>query len=179
MVWLVLLYRRLRYGYAFRRIPVKQGQIAIVDPDDYQRLKKYKWYVCKGKRTFYAVRYIPKQEEQSRKNAYMHYLVIDIPDGMYCDHINHNGLDNRKANLRAATPTQNNRHRRKHIKPTFSIYKGVCRVKGTKLWCSRISVNGKRINLGYFDSEIEAAKAYDEGAKRYHGEFAVLNFEKH
>jgi len=106
----------------------------------------------------------------------MHYLVIDVPDGMYCDHINHNGLDNREANVRAATNTQNNRHRRKYKKPSFSRYKGVNRVKGTKLWRSRISVNGKRIYLGHFDSEIEAAKAYDEAAKKYHKEFAILNF---
>ena len=110
--------------------------------------------------------------------GYMHHLVIDIPDGMYCDHINHNGLDNRKANLRPATGTQNIWHRRKFKKPSRSKYKGVDWAKDMNRWRARIRVNGRRIYLGSFKNEIDAAKAYDSAAKKYHGEYASLNFSK-
>jgi len=170
------LYRRLRYGYAFRRIPLTQGKYAIVDPEDYHRLRKDKWYAQKGPHTFYAVRSLTNGKNAPRKNAYMHHLVIDIPPGMYCDHINHNGLDNRKANLRPATGTQNVWHRRKFKKPSRSKYKGIDWSKDVNRWRARIRVNGRRIYLGSFKNEIDAARAYDKAARRYHGQFAALNF---
>jgi len=108
----------------------------------------------------------------------MRKLIIKIPPGMFIDHINHNGLDNRKANLRPATRTQNIWHRKKFKRPSRSQYKGIDWSKTQKKWRARIRVNGKRIYLGSFDNELEAAKAYDEAAKRYHGEFASLNFNK-
>ena len=107
---------------------------------------------------------------------YMHHLVIDIPKGFFADHINHNGLDNRKANLRLATRTQNIWHRKKFKKPSRSQYKGVDWANDMKRWRARIRVNGKRIYIGSFENEIDAAKAYDNAAKKYHREFAVLNF---
>lgn len=112
-------------------------------------------------------------------------MVINIPAGMFCDHINHNGLDNRKANLRPATNAQNIWHRRKFIRrtpgglknPFRSKYKGVDWAKDMKRRRARITVNGKRMYLGSFDNEIDAAKAYDQAAKKYHGDFAGLNFK--
>jgi hypothetical protein len=113
-----------------------------------------------------------------RKNLQMHRLVIDVPTGCFCDHINHNGLDNRKANLRVAQHKQNVWHRRKFQSPSRSRYKGVDfrPANGGKCWRARIRINGKRIYLGSFEDEIAAAKAYDEAAKKYHGQFAGLNF---
>ena len=184
MVFLVLLYRQLRFGYPFRKIPLTKGKFSIVDPEDYHQIRECKWYAHKSPHTFYAVRSLTNGKRQKRKNAYMHHMVIDIPAGMYCDHINHNGLDNRKANLRPVTNAQNVWHRRKFIRRTpggfnkqfRSKHKGVDWAKDMKRWRARIRVNGRRIYLGSFSDEIEAAKAYDQAACKYHKEFAMLNF---
>lgn len=93
-----------------------------------------------------------------------------------CDHINHNGLDNRKANLRLATHRQNLCNRRNTALKAASRYRGVSLHKNTKRWTARIKVYGKTKYLGLFDDEIDAAKAYDAAARRFHGVFASLNF---
>lgn len=109
----------------------------------------------------------------------MHREIIKVDDGKFVDHINHNGLDNRKANLRPATQTENNRNRRKARRKKFgSKYKGICWNKNEKRWTARIMYNRKSKYIGIFDDEIVAAKAYDRAAKKHHGEFAALNFEK-
>jgi hypothetical protein len=176
-VALLLLYRRARYGYAFRRIPLTQGKYAIVDPEDFERLNKHKWCAVKSSNTFYAGRtiYVGKKNISIR----MHREVIHPPDHLFVDHINHNGLDNRKANLRPATCAQNNYNKsiiRREI--ISSKYKGVIWQKEEKKWMVRIGVNGEQKHVGYFKDEIQAAKAYDKAAKKYHKEFACLNFEK-
>ena len=107
----------------------------------------------------------------------MHREVIKAPDELLADHINRNSLDNRKANLRPATHAQNVQNRTKNRKGKYSSkYKGVTWNCGHRLWQADIKFNGNHIFLGSFDSETGAAKAYDRAAKRYHGEFAVLNF---
>jgi len=212
-VWFVLLYRRLRYGYPFRRIPLTQGKYAIVDPQDYPRLSKYKWYASRNKHTFYAVRNHWSKNYSSKLKVKMHREVLslskgeilenlslssttqnpvlspvegsklttqnchrNICDGFVIDHINHNGLDNRKANLRLATFAQNARNSR--MRRNRSGYKGVCFTNDRGKYRAVIWHNNIRIHLGYFDSPISAAKAYDHAARKYHREFAVLNFDK-
>lgn len=173
----LLAYRRLRYGYPFRRIPLTRGKFAIVDPEDYYRLSKYKWIAFKGRKTFYATRRTRNAETRCSTMTWMHRVILNAPEGFLVDHINHNGLDNRKANLRLVTPTQNMWNRKKTNKKTSSKYKGVSYNKDHKKWNSVIVTNGKYRNLGYFTSEFEAAKTYDRAARKYFGKLALTNFD--
>ncbi len=129
----MLSYRRIHYGYPFRRIPLTQGKYAIVDPDDYKRLSKYKWYAMKGLNTFYAARCVWDGINKKRHTIKMHREIINPPYPLVVDHINRNGLDNRKANLRPATPAQNSLNK-PYIKPKTSPskYKGVTWHKSRK-----------------------------------------------
>jgi len=176
-IWLVLLYRRARYGYAFRRIRMAQPKYAIVDPEDYQRLSKYEWEARRARNSpFYAARQDVNPKTRKYKLIFMHREIIEIGDGLFADHINHNTFDNRKANLRPATQTQNNRNRRKFSGPSKSKYKGVYWKPHIKKWVAQIGVNKKVIHLGCFKKQKAAAKAYDKAAIKYHGQFACLNF---
>lgn len=170
-----LLYRRVRFGYAFRKIPLSQGKFAIVDPEDYYELSRYKWYAEKSGGTFYASRNRSSVREKSGGARRMHRYVMKAESNMYVDHINHKGLDNRKANLRPATRAQNSYNSRR-LKKTVSGFRGVYPASNSRRWEARIFFKGKKIYLGSFEEVIETAKAYDEAAKKYHGQFAKLNF---
>jgi len=172
----VLLYRRLRYGYAFRLIRMAQPRYAKVDPADYKRLRGYEWIAKKGRNSFYALRRAAAGEGRKKAVVYMHQEIIEVPEGMVIDHINHDGMDNRRANLRAATYSQNMCNVRKRSGTKHSKYRGIYWKKKNRKWGAMIGFEGKRIYLGYFRDEIEAAKAYDRAAMKYHGEFASLNF---
>jgi hypothetical protein len=175
LVRTALLYRRLRFGYPFRKIPLTKGKYAIVDPQDYQRLSKYNWHAVIAPNTCYAARsQTCKLTGQSIKIP-MHRSIIPIPDDMLCDHINHVGLDNRSANLRPATAAQNAWNRKKQSKPTSSKYKGVHKTT-SNTWSADITVLGKHIHLGTFKTETAAARAYDSAAKTHFGHFAYTNF---
>jgi hypothetical protein len=103
---------------------------------------------------------------------------MNPPRGFLVDHKNLNTLDNTRTNLRLATRSQNMFNRNKIKSNTSSRFRGVCFDKRRKKWCAYITVEGKRIWLGTFDNEIDAAMAYDAAAKKYHGEFARLNFSE-
>ena len=172
---LVLLWRRLRYGCAYRKIPLTQGYYAIVDPADYPHLSRYNWRLCRtrGKNTLYAERSI-RLPSGRYSRILMHRQLIDAPEGYVIDHINGNGLDNRRANLRLATVAQNAWNSRK--RNPRSGYKGVWFAADKGLWRASIVYHGRRIHLGYFKDKIAAAKAYDAAAKKYYKQFARPNF---
>jgi hypothetical protein len=107
IVPLVLLYRRLRFGYAFRRIPLTQGLYALVDPADYADLSRYRWHANRGRDTFYAQRKVWDPLTKTERTVKMHRQILNCPDHLVVDHVNHCGLDNRRANIRAATAAQN------------------------------------------------------------------------
>jgi len=107
----------------------------------------------------------------------MHREIMHPPKELFIDHKNHDGLDNRKANLRFATPLQNNWNTIRTRRKGGPKYKGVRYHKTYKKWYVVLYNNRRKIRIGYFDDEIEAAKAYDETINKYRGEFAVLNFE--
>jgi hypothetical protein len=170
---ILLRYRIKKYGLAFRRIKLMGGNYAIVDPDDYDKLAAYKWQcVENSSKNCYAIRV------ENRKILYMHRVIMNAPPGSIVDHADGDGLNNTRSNLHFATASQNCCNRRKTSKLCSSKYKGVYRDKRENKWMSCIYCNGKRIFLGRFDDEIQAAKAYDEAAKEHHKEFAVLNFEE-
>jgi len=158
-----------------KRIPLTQGFEATIDDEDYDRVNKFKWcvyYDPKHRRTAYAIRgsWINGKSRQIR----LHRFILDVTDpNIKIDHKNHNGLDCRRQNLRIATHQQNLRNRQKTTSTTSSKFKGVTSVRN--VWRTQIWFGGRN-HIGYFRTEIEAAKAYDKVAKQYFGEFAKTNF---
>lgn len=170
----ILLFRNLRYGYTFRRIPLTEGQYAIVDQNDYYWLAQHTWLAQQTDDTYRAVRLACCGKKGTLIN--MHRVIMNPPKHLLVDHINRNSLDNRRANLRLATRTQNNWNRRP-TKGKTSKYKGVYWCRDRKKWRSQIRANNKTMCLGEFTSEIKAALVYDAAARKYHGRFASPNFD--
>lgn len=105
----------------------------------------------------------------------MHRFILDAPTGLEVDHIDKDGLNNQRDNLRIASRIQNSWNNGPNSK-NKSGFKGVSFRKETKKWVAHIIVNGKQIYLGGFDNKVDAAKAHDKAARELEGEFAYLNF---
>lgn len=156
-----------------REIQLSQGKVALVDDEDYEELSKYKWYAYKTPRVYY-VRRSETVGRKRQKTILMHRELMKPSKGMYVDHINSDGLDNRRCNLRVCTRQENNCNTRKS-KGT-SKYKGVSRQPRCATWKCQIAKNRVKINVGCFYNEEDAARAYDRAATEYFGQFARLNF---
>jgi hypothetical protein len=172
--WPMMWYRRRKFGYDFRRIYLGEGEWTIVEAADYYRFGNLKWSISGRDGKFYAMRGV-KTKPDEIKLICMHREMMKAPKGVLVDHRNGDNLDNRRSNLRLATPTENSCNRQKK-KGGTSQYKGVCFCRRRGEWVSRIKIHRESIFLGNFDKEVEAARAYDAAAKKYHGEFARLNF---
>lgn len=142
--------------------------VALVDDEDHERLSAYHWIPFRSRGIWYAARMVGRC-----KKVFLHHEVMPPPPDLICDHINGNGLDNRRENLRLCTQAQNvyNRGRRKKSRRRFV---GVQPSRGK--WYATIGHMNKMVYLGMFSNEVEAAKAYDAAALRLRGEFARLNF---
>jgi hypothetical protein len=155
-----------------RTIKLTQKQVTQVDDEDYEYLSQFKWCAIWCIDAFYAGRSAPRLFGHGR--IWMHRVIMNTPDGVETDHKDGNALNNQRSNLRICTHSQNCHNRKKRADNT-SGYKGVFTTKGKK-WRAQIRVNGKSIHIDVFSTREEAAHAYDEAAKKYHGEFADLNF---
>ncbi|MGA2094021.1 MAG: HNH endonuclease [Sedimentisphaerales bacterium] len=172
--WPVLVYRKWKFGYPFRKIPLGEGEYTIVDPDIYYKFRHLKLFLFGDKTNYYAACSIKDQLGRTSIKR-LHRLITNAPDGLLVDHRNGDSLDNRIANLRFATRQQNSCNSRKQDNCT-SKFRGVSWNKCRNKWRAALQDNKKCVFRKSFDSEIEAAKAYDEAAKLYHREFAHLNF---
>ena len=145
-----------------KKLPLTQGQVAIVDDADYEWLSQWKWYAAKICNIFYAVRQA-KRVNGKQKNIFMHAEIIGRKEGLEIDHINGNGLDNRRENLRHVTHRENGQNR--HDKRS-SKYPGVCWHKRDFNWQATIRLNGKAKYLGSFINEEDAFAAYCRAVNR-------------
>lgn len=155
-------------------ILTSSGRYALIDINDVDLVSEYKWNSFQtGKKSKSWRVCTTVRKNGTRKCLYMSRLIMGNPKGMMVDHINGDGLDNRKSNLRICTHAENNRNR----KPDFGRkYKGVSKDSHSpKLWRAQISINNRRTFIGLFKTEVEAAIAYNTEAKKHHGKYARIN----
>jgi len=153
-------------------IPLSRGLVALVDIDDYEQIVTAgKWYAFPHHNTSYARRCY--RRDGKNLHIAMHTFITGWG---FVDHVNRNGLDNRRSNLRPATAAQNQMNRGIPRNNTTG-FKGVYRDRLNRLkWRARIQADGRRIGLGTFATPLEAALAYDAAALHYYAEFARPNF---
>lgn len=155
-----------------KEIPLTKGYVALVDDADAALVAGDKWYASvRDGRPSYAI--TSRTRGGRREHCAMHRLIMNAPSGSEVDHINGNGLDNRRANLRLSTRAENGRNRGKFPK-SGNPFKGVHLKKGA--WEAYCAADGQQIFLGRFHHPHTAAVAYDRAAKAMHGDFARLNF---
>lgn len=149
-------------------VPLSRGLVARVDDQDFDRVSRFKWYARPSNRNWYAV----TMQGNPRRSIFLHHFILGTVERI--DHRDNNGLNNQRENLRKANRCQNGQNRRYQIHS--SKFKGVSWCKGSKKWEAYLSNGkGKKIHLGWFVNEIDAALAYDAAALNRYGEFALTN----
>ena len=162
-------------------IELSGGRESVIDAVDLNKIRNYKWYCSrsgkKGNYRWYAVAWV---ENGNGKEIRLPQLLLNASTDEQVDHKNGNTLDNRRENIRISTQRENCQNRRKLFRVCSSVFKGVCWHKGNKKWVAQIRPpESKRQRcLGYFDSEIEAARMYNNAAVKLFGNFARLNEQK-
>jgi len=175
MTDIILPYKTIELGF---------GKVALVDELDFNSLIIHKWYALRqlrksGEYIWYAIR----RAANGSGNVRMHRQILGFPKGLDVDHRDGDGLHNWRLNLRAATRSQNLRNRHRGAAGKSSRFIGVSRFRDSTRWLATIrggeigpDGRSKKLHLGYFGTEEEAARAYDSAARRYFGEFASPNF---
>lgn len=152
-----------------RTISLSQGKVALVSDEDYALVAAYQWHAFKIHRRWYAATH-----QIARKRTYLHRFIMQPDQGMEVDHINGDGLDNRRENLRVCTHRDNLRNMHRSI-PSRSGYRGVG-IAHSGRFTARCKYEGKMLYFGTFDTAEEAARVRDQEVIKLHGEFAYLNF---
>lgn len=149
------------------KVPLPHGEYSVIDEIDVAIVRKYLWSK--------TVSGYAQGANGSGLPQLMHRVIMSPPKGVEVDHINGDKLDNRRQNLRLCSNAENQRNTSARRECTSS-YKGVNFDKASGRWRARIGINRKTIHIGRYTSEIEAAHAYDNAARKAFGEFARLNF---
>lgn len=149
-------------------VTLTRGYVATVDASDVHLIDGYNWAVMPGKSAIYAVRSI--WTDKGSRSVFMHRTIMGEPDGKFVDHIDGDGLNNRRSNLREATGAQNSRNSRLR-RNNVSGFKGVSWIKRPGKWSAQIMVDGKQSHLGFFSDPKEAHAAYVRASEALHGEF--------
>lgn len=168
------------------KIKLTKNMFALIDKKDFEKVSKRKWFTQKSIHTSYAAS-DQRNKDGSRNYTYMHRFILNVLDtNVVVDHIDGNGLNNSRKNLRICSKLNNSQNSRKRANSS-SKFKGVRIHKSTYKnsiymgWRAVIKVNKKYVSLGLFpyneEGEVLAASAYDEAAKKYFGEFAKTNFD--
>lgn len=156
-----------------KEIPLTKGFVALVDDEDYEKVRYHKWQALTGGR---KRKWVYAKTDIGHRCILMHRFILgDIP-GVEYDHKDGNGINNQKANLRRCRRGQNNANHKPWL-GSRSKYKGLYLHPQNKRWVARITVNKKKRSLGCYATELEAAAAYDRAARKLNGEFALLNCE--
>jgi hypothetical protein len=157
-----------------KKVPVSNGKyFALVSDCDYDLVMQYKWYARIDINTIYTIS-SNKRADGRHQTISMHRLIMNAQKGQYVDHIDGNGMNNCRENLRICTCSENQYNSFKRANAS-SKYKGVGWHKASNSYQARIQVENKRIHIGCFSTEKEAAIARNEAAIKYHGKFARLN----
>lgn len=154
-----------------QQIPLSQNKYALVDDDDFERVNRHKWHIHSNGTREYAAR--NHLTVRGWRQQLLHRFILGV-DGEEIDHINRDGLDCRRANMRICNRAENACNRRK-AQGKSSQYIGVSWYTRIGKWQAKVQVDGRVHHLGYFESELEAARAYNAEAQLRHGEFASLN----
>jgi hypothetical protein len=147
----------------------KSGSFAVVDDEDYEALKDYRWWLHKD--PSHPIGYAQGQRKRGEKIVYMHRLISEAVEGMVVDHRNMNSLDNRRCNLRVASHSES-QHNKLAYRNNKSGYKGVFRDSFTGKWTTSINLNGKTVFRKRCNSLEDAAQIYALMSYIYHGEFS-------
>lgn len=153
--------------------PLTQGKVVLIDDQDRELLLPYKWYAAMFRKTWYA--FASEAGESRPRNLYMHRLIMGMPEGLEVGHVDGDGLNNRRDNLRLATHMQNLTNQRVNAANT-SGYRGVTWNKRRMQWMAQTKHFGKHIHFGYHDNLVDAAVAYDKGMRAIHGPHCHSNF---